>query len=241
MGNADHVREFYDRYAERQTRAGVNERHRLIRSLALEHGLVDGMNVLEMGCGIGTLTSLLVQDIPNGKLLAVDLSPVSIGQARSTFGAQHNLEFRVADVVSDPLPGPFDMIVLPDILEHIPYEHHAALFGQIRATLAPKGRVLIHSPDPFYLEWLRKTTPEVLQVVDLPLHLKHLSETASDAELVVQHYQRHCIWTDRPDYFALVLEHVPALLPYHARPAAHVGFLSKLLRRLQRYSPNTKG
>jgi len=203
------VADFYDRYSSRQLAAGVNERHHVIRDLAVLHGLKDGMRVLEMGCGIGTLTGLLAQRIPNGKLLAVDLSPTSIEKARSMLNEAKNVELLAADVVTAPFDGLFDMIVLPDVLEHIPFDRHVALFARLKSLLTAEGRVLIHSPDAFYSDWLHANRPELLQVIDLPLHLPGLIATMDGAGLVPIAFQRHSIWFDKPDYMCFVLVHAP--------------------------------
>ena len=50
------IKDFYDSFAKEQVKTGINERHHLILELALTNGLKDGMRVLELGCGIGTLT-----------------------------------------------------------------------------------------------------------------------------------------------------------------------------------------
>lgn len=203
------IKDFYDSFAKEQVKTGINERHHLILELALTNGLKDGMRVLELGCGIGTLTGLLAERLPNGHLVAMDLSPESIAHARSFFIGRTNVELRVADVVSDPLGGPYDLIVLPDILEHIPLVRHNELFQHLREALQPNGRILVHSPDPFYSEWLRKNRPGSQQVVDLALHLPELVATFSQAGLCLLHYQRHSIWTEQPDYMAFSLVHVP--------------------------------
>ena len=235
MDRPKDIKDFYDGFAVQQARTGVNERHQLIHRLARAHGLADGLRVLEMGCGIGTLTSLIVKDLPNGSLLAVDLSPVSIDRARAMLGHQRQLELRVADVVTDPLPGPFDLIILPDILEHIPLQLHPALFRRLRNDLAPDGRILIHSPDPWYSEYIRATRPELMQVVDLALHLPELVGNIFGAGLIVHHYQRHGIWTNAPDYMALVLAHPPAPGRYDPLPAAGGARSPRILGRLSRW------
>ena len=75
-------REFYDDYVERQLRVGVNERHRSILRYLLRFGLQPHHRVLEIGCGVGTLTGLLADELRDGgRLLGVDLSPRSIEAA----------------------------------------------------------------------------------------------------------------------------------------------------------------
>lgn len=235
MDRPKDIKDFYDGFAAQQARTGVNERHQLIHRLARAHGLADGLRVLEMGCGIGTLTSLIVKDLQNGSLLAVDLSPVSIDRARALLGHHRQLELRVADVVTDPLPGPFDLIILPDILEHIPQHLHPALFRRLRNDLAPHGRILIHSPEPHYSDHIRATRPELMQVVDLALHIPDLVSIAFAEGLILQHFQRHSIWTRDPDYMALVLSHPPAPGRYDPLPTATRSRTKRILERLSRW------
>jgi trans-aconitate 2-methyltransferase len=223
---------YYDDYVGRQRAAGVNERHHLILALALEQGLRDARHVLEIGCGIGTLTGLLSQAVPNARILAVDLSPASIAAAREQFKDRHNITWKVADVVSDHLDGTYGMIILPDVLEHIPEEHHAALFQRLRALLAPEGRVLIHAPDPYYSDWVRTHHPEQQQVIDLALHLPALVQRVHAGGLTLAHFQRHCIWTDMPDYMALTLVHAPAGHDFRQVPPRPPGTWSRVKHRL---------
>ncbi|MCI1752778.1 MAG: class I SAM-dependent methyltransferase [Flavobacteriales bacterium] len=194
----------------RQVNAGINERHHLIRDFAVLHGLKDGMNVLEIGCGIGTLTGLLLKEVPQGRLTATDLSPASVEQARKLLRERPNLVLVAGDSTEKTPDGPFDMIILPDVLEHIPFERQPFLFKQIKRELATNGRVVIHSPDPFYCEWLHQNRPELLQVIDLPLHLPALASEIDRAGLAILHFQRHSIWNDQPDYMALTLTHKPS-------------------------------
>lgn len=212
MGNkktAD-IRDYYDGYVRRQVAAGVNERHYQILDFAISHGLRDGMNVLEIGCGIGSLTGLLVDLLPHGTLTATDLSPASVAQAGQRLGTRSNLVLVSGDSTEKAPAGPFDMIILPDVLEHIPYERQTYLFNQIRMQLAPKGRLVIHSPDPFYCEWLHRNRPELMQVIDLPLHLPELAAELNKAGLSILNFQRHSIWQEQPDYMALVAAHKPS-------------------------------
>lgn len=231
MSRTPEIKAFYDGFAAQQAATGVNERHRSIHRIALDHGLADGMRVLEMGCGIGTLTGLLVKHVPNGTLLAVDLSPVSIERAKAALGHHHQLDLRVADVVADSLPGPFDLIILPDILEHIPLELHPTLFKRLCADLAPGGRIVIHSPEPHYSNHIRVTRPELLQVVDLALDVPTLVARAAEAGLVLHHFQRYGIWTTTPDYMVLVLTHPPPPGRFEAKPTRLQSRPGRLLNR----------
>jgi len=62
------VIDFYDKYVERQKHHGVNERHLGILKKAIKHGLKPHSDALEIGCGIGTQTELLIKHLKKGSL-----------------------------------------------------------------------------------------------------------------------------------------------------------------------------
>ena len=206
----ERIRDFYDRFSTSQQIAGVNERHRLILSLAVQHGVSKAASILEIGCGIGTFTGLLARKVERSRILAVDISPASVAAAQERLKGRRNLEMRVMDVVTDPLPGKFDMIVLPDVLEHIPEGDRPALFKKMAAALNTDGKILVHSPDPDHLQFLKDHHPDKLQVIDIPLHLRTIVPEFEAAGLRMSFFQRHAIWNGSPDYMAFVLVHAIA-------------------------------
>jgi trans-aconitate 2-methyltransferase len=225
------IKEFYDHLVPKQVSAGVNERHHKILELLLESGLRDDMRVLEVGCGIGTVTGLIAAKVPNGHLTALDLSSTSVEQARKDLGHLSHVELLVGDAVTAPLLGTFDRIVLPDVLEHIPQDRHASLFNRLRDLMAPEAQILIHSPDPFYADWLKAKHPELLQVVDLSLHMSDLVPMLDGTGLTMLRFQRHCIWTDRPDYMAFTLERKTQPHDFRQLPQPHRNLLQRLRNR----------
>ena len=231
------IKEFYDHLVPRQVSAGVNERHHKIFDLLVESGLRDGMRVLEVGCGIGTVTKLIAAKIPNGHLTALDLSPTSIEKARQELGHLAHVELLAADAVTAPLEGIYDRIVLPDVLEHIPVDRHASLFARLRDLMAPGALILVHSPDPFYADWLKANHPELLQVVDLSLHLADLLPVLEEAGLTLLRFQRHSIWTDVPDYMAFTLERKAVARAFHQRTPVERSLLQRLKHGLFKKQP----
>jgi len=61
---------------------GVSVRHRLIFKKLKEIGLLSNSNVLEIGCGIGTVSTLIIPFINAGKFVGCDISPKSIELAK---------------------------------------------------------------------------------------------------------------------------------------------------------------
>ena len=113
------------------TRHYYSERlRRLVQSLVLP-----GARVLEVGCGLGDLLAVL----DASEAVGIDVSPRMIQLAKKR---HPELDLRVLDVEHDALPeGPFDAIVLSDVVGHLHDIQHA--FERLAPLLAPGGRVVV--------------------------------------------------------------------------------------------------
>jgi cyclopropane fatty-acyl-phospholipid synthase-like methyltransferase len=192
---------FYDQFAEKQEKTGINSRHLSILDKAKLAGLQANHRILEVGCGIGTVSHLLATQVPQGKVLAVDISPESIEKARVLWKKQGNLKFDVSDMSDFNLPGEtFDFFVFPDVLEHIPVDQHARLFENIQRHAHADSVVLIHIPAPRYLEWMIANQPEKLQVIDQPLDTGTLVQTLSVAGFYLEKMETYALFFQEKDY-----------------------------------------
>ncbi|MCW3076152.1 MAG: hypothetical protein JWO32_761, partial [Bacteroidetes bacterium] len=90
----EQVENFYNSYKEKQKKIGVNIRHRTILKNLKSVGLKSDSKVLEIGCGIGTVSGLIIKSIPEGKFTGVDISSESIEMAKKLYPAK-NAEFLV--------------------------------------------------------------------------------------------------------------------------------------------------
>jgi SAM-dependent methyltransferase len=128
--------------------------------------------VLEVGCGVGINVRVLQKFA--SRVVGIDISDRNIEVARE-YAASPNTDFKVLDILhaSEDLSrlGPFDAIVLPDVIEHVPLELHRRLFETIELILASPGWVLLTYPTPEYQEYLRKNEPKSLQLVDEAIEL----------------------------------------------------------------------
>jgi 2-polyprenyl-3-methyl-5-hydroxy-6-metoxy-1,4-benzoquinol methylase len=196
---------FYDDYVDRQVSVGVNERHRAIMRWLRQAGLRAEDQVLEIGCGVGTLTELLARELSlGGSVTAVDLSPRSIQVATERLAGFSNVNLIAADVTNLELDGAFSAVVLPDVIEHIPLELHRALFERVARWLRPDGFVLLNYPNPHHLEWCREHTPEVLQAVDQPIHADALLGVAYPHGFYLDRFETYSVWIHEGDYVAAV-------------------------------------
>lgn len=196
---------FYDKYSSRQQRVGVNKRHESIFSLLKEKGLKPHHRVLEIGCGIGTFTSLIIPYLKQGEILALDISDKSIDIANKTYNSP-NTSFVAADATTFDFEGKtFDVIVLPDVLEHIPIELHNDLFNKLQSVLKEKGVVFIHIPNPYFLEWCETNRPQDLQIIDQPIKTNILIENTYNNNLFIEELKSYSIWVKDKDYQYIVL------------------------------------
>jgi SAM-dependent methyltransferase len=99
-----------------------------------EEFLIDHLNniagsfksVLELGCGFGRITQLLLTNYNNiTEYLAVDISPDQIENAKSLLSStksannQVKLDFLVSDIQSLRLDKEYDLVILSEVLLHI--------------------------------------------------------------------------------------------------------------------------
>ena len=119
--------------------------------------------VLEIGCGIGTVTQLVAKYLSNGKMVSVDISPETIKTAKQLNKSLSNVEFLVSDMSDFHHSTKFDFVILPDVLEHIPVENHKTLFKPIREHIHINSIIFINIPNPPCLRWFHKNHPELLQ------------------------------------------------------------------------------
>jgi trans-aconitate 2-methyltransferase len=95
--------------------------------------------VLDAGCGSGRLTELLLERVPDGRVIGVDASASMIDAARERLGSDADL--RVADIVGLDLGGEVVDVVFSTATFHWIADHDA-LFASLRAALRPGGRLV---------------------------------------------------------------------------------------------------
>lgn len=204
---------FYDRFSEKQEKTGINSRHLSILDKVKNAGLENHHRVLEVGCGIGTVSHLLAGQVKQGKVLAVDISPESIAKAKSLWKAQHNLEFEVSDMSDfDKDETTFDFFVFPDVLEHIPVDQHQRLFQNIHKHAHPDSVIFIHIPAPRYLQWMIENEPQKLQVIDQPLDSGDLIKSITSNGFYLDKMETYSIFFEEKDYQYFVFRAVKPLM-----------------------------
>jgi len=205
MANEEIV-EFYDDYSKKQINTGVNIRHYQLFGKIIKAGLKKNSTVLEVGCGIGTLTSLILSYLKKGKLVAADISGESINIAKQRFAKNSNVEFFVSDMMDFSYPQKFDIIILPDVLEHIPIENHLKLFEVLSKHMHDDSKIVINIPHPKIIEYYKSHSPEVLQIIDQSIWADILIKNTSANHLILKQYNSYSIHNHEEDYVFAVFE-----------------------------------
>jgi len=201
MSKKEEVKEFYDEYVTKQEKTGINSRHISIIDKLIQSGLKSNHNVLEVGCGIGTVSQLIAKKTSKGKVLAVDISEKSVEKAKILWKQFSNLRFEVSDMSDFTKSGQtFDYFVFPDVLEHIPVEQHPNLFGRIDAHSHEDSVVFIHIPAPRFLQYNISNEPQKLQIIDQPLDTANLVAVLRDNGYYLDKMDTYPVFFAEKDY-----------------------------------------
>jgi trans-aconitate 2-methyltransferase len=93
--------------------------------------------VLDAGCGSGRITETLIQRLPHGKVIAMDMSESMVAAARERLGP--DADVRRVDLLELELDEPVDAILSTATFHWI--TDHDLLFRRLRAALRPGGRL----------------------------------------------------------------------------------------------------
>jgi 2-polyprenyl-3-methyl-5-hydroxy-6-metoxy-1,4-benzoquinol methylase len=98
--------------------------------------------ILEVGCGEGAVTEKLAELFPEAMIYAIDITP-RVG--RLYRGSKRDVEFRTAHVQDIALsnPGRFDLILMTDVIHHIPHHLRSEIMDAVSLALAPEGRFIL--------------------------------------------------------------------------------------------------
>lgn len=205
MKTSEQIGKWYDGFAGRQVKTSVNLRHYKIMEFLASAGLSRNDRVLEIGCGIGTMTGLISRYLRRGEIVAVDISPESVEIARKRLSRASNVRFMVSDMTDFNHTEVFDFIILPDVLEHIPVEQHRQLFRTLADHMHDSSVILIHIPHPRALDYIRTTSPEQMQIIDQSLEADTLLGDACSTGLTLISYCSYSLFDREHDYAVICL------------------------------------
>ena len=139
--------QFIDQEAMRYDQ-GVHVKHRLTRYHDFFIRRVrPGERVLDVGCGNG-LVAYAVAEGAGAWVVAMDLDPDHLAQARQRF-SHPRISYLLGDALSELPEGGFDVVILSNVLEHLP--ERPRFLQKLQAAAQP-SRLLIRVP-LFDREW----------------------------------------------------------------------------------------
>jgi 2-polyprenyl-6-hydroxyphenyl methylase/3-demethylubiquinone-9 3-methyltransferase len=97
-------------------------------------------NVLEVGCGEGSLAERLTRRFPQASYLGIDVSPA----AGRLYGGSGKAQFQVvtAQALEREARGTFDLIIIADVLHHVPDAERDAVLAAVRGLCSEDGTVI---------------------------------------------------------------------------------------------------
>ena len=172
-------------------------------ALTVEHAdLKDGQEILELGCGWGSLSLYMAQAFPKARIVAVSnsRSQREFIEQEAQLRQIRNLRVVTCDMNEFATEQSFDRIVSVEMFEHM--SNWRALFARVRSWMKPDGRffmhVFSHRRMPYRYEtadrddWIAQYffTGGIMPSHNLPRHFGDLFAVEADWLWDGTHYER---------------------------------------------------
>jgi len=165
----------------------VNYRNRIIFSKLSEIVQLDGLSVVELGAGSGTL-SYLVRTIGNAKhVTMVDRSSKAIQYSKQLFDSVAGVEWYEQDLFDHKRH--YDLVVSVGLLEHFKDSEQMRVV-EAHASLAPRVAIIVPACSLWNFRRMRAETTLQKYGWQFPLSLTRLDELFRGCNLSVVHNRR---------------------------------------------------
>lgn len=116
----------------------------MLRQTCEHAGLKDGMDILELGCGWGSLTLWMAERYPSSQITAISNSRPQREtiEALARERGLTNVTVKTADINRFRPDARYDRIVSVEMFEHI--RNHVVLLERIAQWLKPEGKLFVH-------------------------------------------------------------------------------------------------
>jgi 2-polyprenyl-3-methyl-5-hydroxy-6-metoxy-1,4-benzoquinol methylase len=112
-----------------------------------------GLDVLDVGCGPGTITVDLAARVAPGRVIGLDVSPTPLGEARELAArAQVEVQFAVGDVYAlEAADDSFDVVHAHQVLQHL--TDPVTALREMARVCRPGGLVAVRDVDYATFTW----------------------------------------------------------------------------------------
>lgn len=174
--------------------------------------IVDGMEVLELGCGWGSLTLWMAENYPNSSVTAISnsISQRRFIEAKAESLGLSNVTVITADMRDWVSEQKYDRIVSVEMFEHM--RNYALLFSRVASWLQADGKLFVHifchRTTPYLFEtegrdnWMGRNffTGGIMPSYDLFGHFREYLSIEQQWEVSGMHYWRTCEdWLKKAD------------------------------------------
>ncbi len=173
----------------------------------------DGQDILELGCGWGSLTLYMAKKYPNARITGVSNSKSQRDYILYTAEKRRlsNINIITADMNDFSTAEKFDRVMSVEMFEHM--RNYAALLEKIAGLLKPDGKLFVHvfahrelsypyiAQDPN--DWIAKYffTGGLMPCARIFDYFPEHFRVAAQWDVPGTHYQRTCrAWLDRMDF-----------------------------------------
>ena len=204
--SSNELENFYDQFSRKWLEDLVQGNERIAQQLAffLRAIPAETGSLLLVGSGSGQSAYFIASEVaPNAKIKALDISSEGLRLAETLF-SDGRIEYQRLDILTEPVDGQWDGIVLPDIYEHIPVAARSKLHAKFNALLSPNGKIFMTLPSPGKQASLY-ASGKGLQIVDETVTLEDLVRMASETGGVLTYFNMVSVWENN-DYIHAVIE-----------------------------------